>query len=197
MARDKAFENARSIALGEDILTPPPPPPPTPSLGEAFDVLKAIKAASAKQERTAKETIRLWNDSKRHCKPILAKSLSDITKDDVNDHPPPHLDPQKSRRQPGAESPQPDFNMGYRPGVPHHQPSEQAERYPFPRQTAACWKTIQQLTTRNWASSSPRSGTPIIGGPPNTVYCLSPSLRTAGVRPERLSGAMWTGKKKF
>ena len=85
MARDKAFENARSIALGEDILTPPPPPPPTPSLGEAFDVLKAIKAASAKRERTAKDTTRMWNDSKRHCKPILAKSLSDITKDDVND----------------------------------------------------------------------------------------------------------------
>ena len=74
MARDKAFENARSIALGEDILTPPPPKPPTPSLGEAFDVLKAIKAASAKRERTAKETTRMWNNSKRHCEPILVPS---------------------------------------------------------------------------------------------------------------------------
>ena len=87
MARDKAFENARSMALGEDILTPPPPKPPVPSLGDAFDLFNANKTAAAmqKSQRLAKNTTRAWNNSKEQCKPILAKTLSDVTRDDVLD----------------------------------------------------------------------------------------------------------------
>ena len=87
MARDIAFDNARRTALGEDILTPPPPKPPVPSLGDAFDLFNANKTAEAmrKSERLAKNTKRAWNNSKEYCKPILAKSLSDVTRDDVLD----------------------------------------------------------------------------------------------------------------
>ena len=82
MARDRAFDNARRTALGEDILTPPPPKPPVPSLGDAFDLFNANKTAGAmrKSERLAKNTKTRVEHLQKQILPAhtLQASLSDV-----------------------------------------------------------------------------------------------------------------------
>ena len=86
VAREKAFDNARKIALGEDILGPAAPAPSIPSLGDVFDSFAATQYAATlhRGDRKAKTVEYVWKHSKWYCTPILSKSISDITPDDVH-----------------------------------------------------------------------------------------------------------------
>ena len=85
MARVKAFENARKLALGEDILKPKRV---IPTLAEAFDALIALRTPewNRKGEKKARQTVNQWNLSKdEYCSSILHKRVSDINAGDVMD----------------------------------------------------------------------------------------------------------------
>ena len=86
VAREKAFDNARKIALGEDILGPAAPAPSIPSLGDVFDSFAATQYAATlhRGDRKAKKVEYMWNHSKWYCTPILSKSIADVTPDDVH-----------------------------------------------------------------------------------------------------------------
>ena len=81
-ARYMAFDNARKIALGEDILAPKRE---IPTLAQAFEQYMANRTPEWKQkgERKAKETEDRWNLSKTYCLPILSKRVSDVDAEDV------------------------------------------------------------------------------------------------------------------
>ena len=85
MARAMAFENARKLALGEDILKPKQV---IPTLAEAFDKLIALRTPewNRKGEKKARRIVNVWNLSKnKYCLPILTKRVSDINAEDVLD----------------------------------------------------------------------------------------------------------------
>ena len=85
MARLMAFENARKLALGEDILKPKRV---IPTLADAFDELIALRTPEwdRKGEKKAKQTVNQWNLSKdEYCSSILHKRVSDINAEDVLD----------------------------------------------------------------------------------------------------------------
>ena len=75
-ARDKAFDNARRIALGEDILKPKRI---IPTLAQAFDQVIANRSPSWKGRHTAVS----WLLAKHYCKLIHSKTVSDVTAQDV------------------------------------------------------------------------------------------------------------------
>ena len=81
-ARYKAFDNARKIALGEDILAPKRE---IPTVDQAFDQYMANRTPEWKQKgkRKAKEIEDRWNISKTYCLPILSKRISDVNAEDV------------------------------------------------------------------------------------------------------------------
>ena len=83
-ARNKAFDNARKIALGEDILAPKRA---IPTLDEAFEQYMANRTPEWKQKgkRKAKAIEDRWNLSKTYCLPILSKPVSDVDAEDVLD----------------------------------------------------------------------------------------------------------------
>ena len=76
MARAKAFDNARRIALGEDLRKPKRH---IPTVAEAFDQVMELKRPSWKGKRTEDS----WNDVKKFCQPILSKRISDVNVEDV------------------------------------------------------------------------------------------------------------------
>ena len=80
--RYKAFDNARKIALGEDILAPKRE---IPTVDQAFDQYMANRTPewNQKGKRKAKETIDRWNISKGYCLPILSKRVSGVNAEDV------------------------------------------------------------------------------------------------------------------
>ena len=85
MARVRAFEKARKLALGEDILKPKRV---VPTLAEAFDALIALRTPewNRKGEKKARRIVNQWHLSKnRYCLPILTKLVSDINAEDVID----------------------------------------------------------------------------------------------------------------
>ena len=77
-ARERALDNARRVALGEDILKPPPS---IPTVDEAFEIVIAQRRPSWK----GKESEKYWRLVKRYCKPIGSKPVSDIRQKDVID----------------------------------------------------------------------------------------------------------------
>ena len=81
-ARYKAFDNARKIARGEDILAPKRE---IPTLDQAFDQYMANRTPEWKQKgkRKAKAIEDRWNASKTYCLPILSKRVSDVNAEDV------------------------------------------------------------------------------------------------------------------
>ena len=80
--RYKAFDNARKIALGEDILAPKRE---IPTVDQAFEQYMANRTPEWKQKgkRKAKEIEDRWNLSKTYCLPILSKRVSDVNAEDV------------------------------------------------------------------------------------------------------------------
>ena len=82
VARGKAFDNARKLTLGDDILNPKRV---IPTIGEAFDQFIADHTPEweRKGERRAKEPEYRWKSSKRYCKSILSKKISAVTHEDV------------------------------------------------------------------------------------------------------------------
>ena len=80
--RYKAFDNARKIALGEDILAPKRE---IPTVDQAFEQYMANRTPEWKQKgkRKAKETIDRWKLSKTYCLLILSKRVSDVNAEDV------------------------------------------------------------------------------------------------------------------
>ena len=81
-ARYKAFDNARKIARGEDILAPKRE---IPTVDQAFDQYMANRTPEWKQKgkRKAKAIEDRWNVSKTYCLPILSKRVSDVNAEDV------------------------------------------------------------------------------------------------------------------
>ena len=81
-ARYKAFDNARKIALGEDILAPKRE---IPTVDQAFDQYMANRTPEWKQKgkRKAKAIEDRWNTSKTYCLLILSKRVSDVDAEDV------------------------------------------------------------------------------------------------------------------
>ena len=63
VARETAFDNARKIAHGEDILGPAAPAPSIPSLGDVFDSFAATQYAATlhRGDRKAKKNEYRWN----------------------------------------------------------------------------------------------------------------------------------------
>ena len=80
--RYKAFDNARKIALGEDILAPKRE---IPTVAQAFEQYMANRTPEWKQKgkRKAKEIVDRWKLSKTYCLPILSKRVSDVNAEDV------------------------------------------------------------------------------------------------------------------
>ena len=78
MAREKALDNARRVAQGEDILKPPPS---IPTVDEAFDMVIDQRRSSWKARLTELH----WRLSKRYCNPIGSKPVSEIRQKDVID----------------------------------------------------------------------------------------------------------------
>ena len=78
-ARERALDNARRVAQGEDILKPPPI---IPTVDEAFDIVIAQRRPSWKSTKTTEEC---WHLAKRYCKPIGSKPVSAIRQEDVID----------------------------------------------------------------------------------------------------------------
>lgn len=76
MARAKAFDNARRIALGEDLRKPERP---IPTIAEAFDEVIKLRKPSWKGDRTEGS----WNGVKKLCQPIQSKKISDVDGQDV------------------------------------------------------------------------------------------------------------------
>ena len=81
-ARYMAFDNARKIALGEDILAPKRK---IPTLAQAFEQYMTNRIPEWKQKgkRKAKDIEDRWNISKKYCLPILSKRVSDVDAEDV------------------------------------------------------------------------------------------------------------------
>ena len=69
---------------GEDILKPPPI---IPTVDEAFDIVIEQRRPSWKGENTEEA----WDLTKRYCKPISSKPISEVNQKDVHRHPRPHL----------------------------------------------------------------------------------------------------------
>ena len=83
-ARKRAFENVSKRDNGEHIREPKRH---IPTMGEAFDQFIADHTPEWKRkgERRAQEREYRWNSSKRYCKSILSKKISDVTHEDVKD----------------------------------------------------------------------------------------------------------------
>ena len=77
-ARIKALDNARRVYQGEDILKPPPI---IPTVEEAFDIVIEQRRPSWKGENTEGT----WDLTKRYCKPISSKPISEVKQKDVID----------------------------------------------------------------------------------------------------------------
>ena len=77
-AREKAFDNAQRVYKGEDILKPPPS---IPTLDEAFELVIEQRRPSWKGNYTENA----WRSSKRYCKPIGSKLISEVKQKDVID----------------------------------------------------------------------------------------------------------------
>ena len=77
-ARKRALDNARRVYQGEDILKPPPI---IPTVDEAFDIVIEQRRPSWKGENTEKT----WDLTKRYCKPISSKPVSEVKQKDVID----------------------------------------------------------------------------------------------------------------
>ena len=78
MARAQALDNARRVALGEDITRPPKP---IPTLHQAFDTAIDNRADSW----TSKTSARGWRRSRRYCDPIGSIPINKITPSDITD----------------------------------------------------------------------------------------------------------------
>ena len=78
MARAKAADHVRRVALGEDIRKPPPK---TPTLHEMIDQTIAARARRVKD----KGTVDRWYRQKARCAPIGSKPVSEVTVSDVLD----------------------------------------------------------------------------------------------------------------
>ena len=77
-ARIRALDNARRVNQGEDILKPPPI---IPTVEEAFDIVIEQRRPSWKGENTEGT----WDLTKRYCKPISSKPISEVKQKDVID----------------------------------------------------------------------------------------------------------------
>ena len=77
-ARIRALDNARRVNQGEDILKPPPI---IPTVDEAFDIVIEQLRPSWKGEKTGGT----WDLTKRYCKPISSKPISEVKQQDVID----------------------------------------------------------------------------------------------------------------
>ena len=77
-ARVKAFDNARRVQAGENILAPEQV---IPTLGEAFDAVISDKLPSW----TGKRTESGWWRSRKYAAPICSKPISKVTVDDVKE----------------------------------------------------------------------------------------------------------------
>ena len=112
-ARYKAFDNARKIALGEDILAPKRE---IPTVDQAFDQYMANRTPEWKQKgkRKAKEIEDRWNISKTYCLPILSKRISDVNAEDVLNVFRPIWIPHHATANHRADSPTPSHELGYR-----------------------------------------------------------------------------------
>ena len=77
-ARKRALDNARRVDQGEDILKPAPI---IPTLDEAFDIVIEQRRPSWKGKRTETN----WGLTKRYCKPISSKPVSEVKQKDVID----------------------------------------------------------------------------------------------------------------
>ena len=77
-ARERALDNARRVARGEDILKPPPI---IPTVDQAFDIVIEQRRPSWKAIRTELN----WRLSKRYCHPIGSKLVSEIRQKDIVD----------------------------------------------------------------------------------------------------------------
>ena len=76
MARDKAIDNARSVARGEDIRKPPPKPPTFDEVAKRLRDLRSTGEESLKEQNE-------WKRIHGFCTPIAAKLVDDISTDDV------------------------------------------------------------------------------------------------------------------
>ena len=77
-ARKRALDNAMRVEQGEDILKPPPI---IPTVDEAFDIVIEQRRPSWKGENTEEA----WDLTKRYCKPISSKPISEVKQKDVID----------------------------------------------------------------------------------------------------------------
>ena len=77
-ARIRALDNARRVYQGEDILKPPPI---IPTVEEAFDIVIEQRRPSWKGENTEAT----WGLTKRYCKPISSKPVSEVKQQDIID----------------------------------------------------------------------------------------------------------------
>ena len=77
-ARKRALDNARRVNQGEDILKPPPI---IPTVDEAFDIVIEQRRPSWKGEYTEA----CWGLTKRYCRPISSKPVSEVKQKDVID----------------------------------------------------------------------------------------------------------------
>ena len=77
-ARKRALDNAMRVEQGEDILKPPPI---IPTVDEAFDIVIEQRRPSWKGEETKTN----WELTKRYCKTISSKPVSEVKQKDVID----------------------------------------------------------------------------------------------------------------
>ena len=76
--RTRVLDNAKRVYQGEDILKPPPI---IPTVDEAFDIVIEQRRPSWKGERTEA----VWDLTKRYCRPISSKPISEVKQKDVID----------------------------------------------------------------------------------------------------------------
>ena len=76
MAREKALDNARRVAQGEDIREPTQP---VLTVAEAFEQVIALRSPAWKSSQTKNN----WYTSLRYCKPISSKPISEVKSADV------------------------------------------------------------------------------------------------------------------
>ena len=77
-AREKALDNARRVARGEDILKPAPT---IPTVDQIFDIVIEKRRPSWKGENTEGQ----WRLSQRYCRPISSMPVSEVRQKDVID----------------------------------------------------------------------------------------------------------------
>ena len=78
VARNRAFDNARKIALGEDIRKPERT---IPTFAQAFDQVIETRYPSWRDE----DTVKAWRRGKEFCKPMFSTKVSKVTTKDILD----------------------------------------------------------------------------------------------------------------